>query len=193
MQSDDDLIQSIKQGRQHYFEILITRYKTPILNFIYKMIYDYDEAQNLSQEVFITVYKTLARYRMEGNFQAYIFTIAKNLTLNYIKKSQRMVNLSSLFGKNAADRYFQHQDTQFSHLEKESKEQQLIIALKELKENHRIALILKAYLGFTYKRISEITGWSIPKIETLISRAKSQLKNKIFLQENINQNVKKVR
>jgi RNA polymerase sigma-70 factor (ECF subfamily) len=193
MKSDDDLIQSIKQGRKQYFEVLIDRYKTPILNFIYKMIYDYDEAQNLSQEVFITVFKTLPRYRMEGNFQAYIFTIAKNLTLNQIKKNQRTVNISSLLSKNASDRYFQHQDTQFSQLEQEGKERQLIAALKELKENQRIALILKVYLGFSYKQISEITGWSIPKVETLIFRAKSQLKTKIFMQENNNQNVKKVR
>ena len=193
MQSDDALIQSIKQGRQQYFEILINRYKTPILNFIYKMITDYDDAQNLTQDVFITVYQKISRYRMEGNFQAYIFTIAKNLTLNHIKKNKRMINLSSFLSKNAGNRYFQQQDTQFSHLEKESQEQLLVAALKELKENQRIALILKTYLGFSYIRISEITGWSISKIETLISRAKSRLKNKIFLQENRVQNVKKVR
>jgi RNA polymerase sigma-70 factor (ECF subfamily) len=193
MQSDDDLIQSIKQGRQQYFEILINRYKRPILNFIYKMITDYDDAQNLTQDVFITVYQKISRYRMEGNFQAYIFTIAKNLTLNHIKKNKRMINLSSFLSKNTVNRYFQHQDTQFSHLERESQEQLLVAALKELKENQRIALILKTYLGFSYIRISEITGWSIPKIETLISRAKSQLKNKIFLQENRIQNVNKVR
>jgi len=63
----------------------------------------------------------------------------------------------------------------------------------ELKENQRIALILKVYLDFSYKNISKITGWSIPKIETLISRAKKSLKNKIFLQENKDKNVYKVR
>ena len=191
--SDDDLIQSIREGREQYFETLINRYKKPILNFIFKMIYDYDEAQNLSQEVFITLFKSLPRYRIQGNFQAYIFTIAKNLTLNYIKKSKRIVNLSSLFNKNTADRYLHHHETPYNQLEQEVKEQQLVSALKALKESQRIALILKVYLDFSYKKIAEITDWSIPKIETLISRAKAQLKNKIFLQEKSTQNVKNVR
>ncbi len=193
MISDDDLIQSIKEGREQHFETLINRYKKPILNFIFKMIYDYDEAQNLSQEVFITLFKSLGRYRIQGNFQAYIFTIAKNLTLNYIKKSKRIVNLSSLLNKNAADRYFHHHESPDNQLEQEVKEQQLVSTLKTLKENQRIALVLKVYLDFSYKKIAEITDWSIPKIETLISRAKAQLKNKIFLQEKSIQNVKNVR
>jgi DNA-directed RNA polymerase specialized sigma24 family protein len=52
-------------------------------------------------------------------------------------------------------------------------------ALKTLSENQRLALIMKVYLDFSYKRIADITGWSVPKIETLISRAKGNLKKYI--------------
>jgi transposase len=64
-------------------------------------------------------------------------------------------------------------------MERDQQEEVLTAALKTLNENQRIALILKVYLEFSYHQIAEITGWSVPKIETLISRAKSDLKDKI--------------
>jgi len=187
--SDDEIIQSVIEGRTQNFEILVERYKKKIINFINKMIYDYDEAQNIAQDVFLKVYETLKKYKRENNFSAFIFTIAKNLTLNYIKKSKRTVLFSTFFSKQAAEKHFSYQAQQEEKYRENQDDERLITALKELKENQRLALILKVYLDFSYKKIAEVTGWSIPKIETLISRARSNLKNKIFLQEKGESNV----
>jgi len=193
MFSDDEVIAAVKAGQVQNFEVLINRYNKKIINFINQMIYDFDEAQNIAQDVFIKVYETLHKYNEEGNFQAFIFTIARNFTLNYIKKAKRMVSFSGFFSQKVEDQYFSYEPTQFNEINQAEKDQQLISALKELNENQRLALILKIYLNFSYKRIAEITGWSIPKIETLISRAKGNLKNKILLQEKKNEIVNKVR
>lgn len=193
MFSDDEIIKSIKIGKTQNFEIIINRYNKKILNFINRMIFDYDESQNISQDVFLKVYENLNRYKMEGNFQAFIFKIAKNLTLNYIKKRKRVLFFSERFSNGIEGKYFRYEATQYKSIEDKVKEELLISSIMELKENQRIALILKVYLDFSYKNISKITGWSIPKIETLISRAKKSLKNKIFLQENKDKNVYKVR
>lgn len=181
--SDDEIIQSVREGRTQNFNILVDRYKKKIVNFINKMIYDYDEAQNIAQDVFLKVYETLGKYEMQDNFQAFIFTIAKNLTLNHIKKQKRTIMFSSFFSKDAENKYFHYDPEQEERLQNSQDEELLSAALKELNENQRIALILKVYLNFSYKKIAEITSWSIPKIETLISRAKSNLKTKFFLQE----------
>jgi RNA polymerase sigma-70 factor (ECF subfamily) len=186
--SDDSIVQSVREGNTRNFEILINRYSKKIINFIHKMIYDYDEAQSLAQDVFIKVYETIKRYKMQDNFQAFIFTIAKNITLNYIKKQNRILRLSGQSGESrndrfAEERYFRSEETQQALLEKTQQEEMMTGALKSLKENQRIALIMKVYLDFSYNKIAEITGWSIPKIETLISRAKSNLKDKIRLKE----------
>ena len=193
MFSDDEIIKSIKKGKTQNFEIIINRYNKKILNFINRMIFDYDESQNISQDVFLKVYENLNRYKMEGNFQAFIFKIAKNLTLNYIKKRKRVLFFSEPFSSGIEGKHFQYEATQYKNIDDKVKEELLISSIMELKENQRIALILKVYLDFSYKKISKITGWSIPKIETLISRAKSSLKRKIFLQENEDKNVYKVR
>ena len=183
--SDDDVVRSVREGNTRNFETLIDRYKNKIINFIHKMIYDYDEAQSLSQDVFLKVYETIERYKMQDNFQAFIFTIAKNITLNYIKKQKRVLFFSNFApgNDNAAkkyeNRYFQAEETQQEAMEKEQREELLTAALKTLNENQRIALIMKVYLEFSYNQIAEITGWSVPKIETLISRAKCSLRDKI--------------
>jgi len=97
MFSDDEIIKSIKKGKTQNFEIIINRYNKKILNFINRMIFDYDESQNISQDAFLKVYENLNRYKMEGNFQAFIFRIAKNLTLNYIKKRKRVIFFQNIF------------------------------------------------------------------------------------------------
>jgi RNA polymerase sigma-70 factor (ECF subfamily) len=183
--SDDDVVRSVREGSTRDFETLIDRYKNKIINFIHKMIYDYDEAQSLSQDVFLKVYETINRYEMQDNFQAFIFTIAKNITLNYIKKQKRLLFFSNFVPGDSSDtreyenKYFQAGETQQAAMERDQQEEVLTAALKTLNENQRIALILKVYLEFSYQQIAEITGWSVPKIETLISRAKSDLRNKI--------------
>jgi RNA polymerase sigma-70 factor (ECF subfamily) len=183
--SDDDVVRSVREGNTRNFETLIHRYKNKIINFIHKMIYDYDEAQSLTQDVFLKVYETIERYQMRDNFQAFIFTIAKNITLNHIKKQKRVLFFSSFSPGNSnsageyQDRYFQAEETQQAAMEKDQQEEVLTAALKTLNENQRIALIMKVYLEFSYNQIAEITGWSIPKIETLISRAKSGLRDEI--------------
>ncbi|NIO81768.1 MAG: hypothetical protein GTN53_14340, partial [Candidatus Aminicenantes bacterium] len=75
-------------------------------------------------------------------------------------------------GREYENRYFQAEETQQAAMEKDQQEELLTTALKTLNENQRIALIMKIYLEFSYNQIAEITGWSIPKVETLISRAK---------------------
>jgi RNA polymerase sigma-70 factor, ECF subfamily len=189
--SDDDVVRSVREGHTRDFEILVDRYKHRIINFIYRMINDGDEARSLTQDVFLKVFATLKKYRMQDNFQAFIFTIARNLTLNHIKKQKRVTLFSRLLpGKDEiSDEYagnqFQVQDSQHEVLEQQQRDEMLTAALKRLNENQRLALILKVYLGFSYHQIKDITGWSIPKIETLISRAKVYLRKEIrsFLED----------
>ncbi len=195
--TDDAVVRSVCDGRIQHFDVLVNRYKNKIVNFIHKMIFDYDEAQSLAQDVFIKVFETIERYQAQDNFQAFVFTIAKNLTLNHIKKQKRVLFLSGFLSPNAEEKHFQVPESQLETLEKDQQQEMVTAALKELKENQRLALVLKVYLDFSYNKIAEITGWSVPKIETLISRGKTALKNKILLQQQLqekpNRNVLTVR
>jgi RNA polymerase sigma-70 factor (ECF subfamily) len=183
MISDDELMYSLYEGRIKDFEILINRYKKKIVNFIFRLILDYDEAQSLAQEVFLKVYENRHRYVRKKNFQAYIYTIAKNLALNHIKKQKRIQFVSQFSLKTNIQNPHSYRSPQEESSEVRESDNLIVNALKGMKENQRLALILKVYMDFSYRKISEITGWSIPKIETLIFRAKKELKNLVILQE----------
>ncbi len=184
--SDDDVVRSVREGHTRNFEILVERYKKKIVNFIHKMIFDYDEAQSLAQDTFIKVYQSIPKYRSLDNFQSFIFTVAKNITLNYIKKQKRTQFFSSFLSPTEENKHFRTEDIQHTLMEKHQQEEIISSAIKNLNENQRLALILKVYLEFPYQKIEEITGWSIPKIETLVSRAKNNLKNQVNLMINSN-------
>lgn len=177
--SDDDAVRSVREGHTRDFEILVNRYKRKIINFIHKMIFDYDEAQSLAQDTFIKVYLSISKYNSLDNFQSFIFTIAQNTTLNYIKKQKRIQFFSSFLSPGEENNRFRTADNQHELMEKDQQDEIISIALKNINENQRLALVLKVYLDFSYQQIAEITGWSIPKIETLISRAKSNLKKQV--------------
>jgi RNA polymerase sigma-70 factor (ECF subfamily) len=187
--SDDEVVRSVREGHTRNFEILVDRYKKKIVNFIHKMIFDFDEAQSLAQDTFIKVFQAIPKYNSMDNFQSFIFTVAQNTTLNYIKKQKRVQFFSSFLSPVEEDKHFQSPDTQHELMEKDQQDEIITFALKNLNENQRLALILKVYLDFSYQQIAEITGWSVPKIETLISRAKTNLKNQVHMI--LNQNSRK--
>ena len=187
------VIESVKNGNTNMYNILIKSYMKKIQNFIYSMVNDIDDSESLTQDTFIKAYESINKYENNGNFQGYLFRIAKNLTLNFIKKSKRTKIFSSFRRSVEYEKeHFTEETGEFKLIEDE-KEMLLRKALLQLKEEKRLALILKTYMNMSYKEIAEITGWSISKIETLISRARTDLINIIKMQENKNNIVNKVR
>ena len=163
--------------------ILISRYSGKIIHFINRMTADHDEAQSIAQDVFFKIYQNLPYYKKQNNFSAFIFRIAKNMTLNWLNRQKRTVFFSRLLGRELDQVPCRQAPVHASDPEQSERDEKIIKNLRRLPEEQRIALILKIYLEFSYKQIREISGWSIPKIETLISRAKSRLKKNINLQE----------
>lgn len=181
--SDDDIVVSVLEGRTRDYEILIRRYSRRIVLFISRMTGDSDEAHSIAQDVFLKIYESLPHYRRENNFSAFIFKVARNMTLNFLKRRQRTVLFSRLLGRDLDRTPFRQDPPRLSELEQGEREGELTRQLRLLSEEQRLALVLKVYLEFSYRQIREVTGWSVPKIETLISRAKSRLKKSLRLQE----------
>lgn len=186
MLSDDEVVHSVLGGTSGNFELLISRYGKKIINFINRMILDPDEAQSIAQDVFLRVYENLPYYKPENNFSAFLFKIARNQTINWIKKNKRLVFFSRMLGRDFQRSGFTAGDNPELGVEELQRQEILTEGLRRLTEDQRLALILKVYLDFSYHQIAEITGWSEPKIETLISRAKANLKKSVSPQENHN-------
>jgi len=181
--TDDEVVASVLDGRRQDFEILVRRYSSRIIHFVARMTGDNDEARSIAQDVFLKIFENLPYYRRENNFPAFIFRVARNMTLNWLKRRKRTVFFSRLLGHELERLPLRQDPPRIPDLERDERELELTRQLRRLPEEQRLALVLKVYLEFSYRQIAGVTGWSEPKIETLISRAKARLKKSIRLQE----------
>src|SRR5205814_3382830 len=86
---DAGLILRVKRCDREAFELLVDKYKQPVTNLIYRTLGDATEAEDLAQNVFVQVYKSAHRYQVSAKFTTWLFTIARNLCLNEIRRRSR--------------------------------------------------------------------------------------------------------
>ena len=104
-QSDHALIEATKHGDEAAFAVIVSRYRSPITNYLYRFLNDYEEAVDLAQETFVRVYFAIDRYHTEFAFSTYIYRIATNLAISEIRKRKRrtLLSLTGLFQSDAED------------------------------------------------------------------------------------------
>ena len=178
---DVQLMLAFQKGDVASFEKLMVKYFKPLLNFIYRMIGNRETAEEITQEVFIRVYKSAFLYEPRSKFRTWAYTIARNLSLNSIRDKKK--NTHSL------DESFESEDGVMSRqvedvtVEKPDealllKEKNAVImdAIHSLPENQRTAVLLCRFEGLSYEDISKTMGTSVEAVKSLLSRAKENLK-----------------
>ena len=86
---DAALMLRVKQGDGEAFEVLVEKYKQPVMNLAYRTLGDAAEAEDVAQHVFLQVFKSARRYEVSARFSTWIFTIARNLCLNELRRRSR--------------------------------------------------------------------------------------------------------
>ncbi len=173
----------LKQGDRSAFEALMRKYYPRILNFNYRFFSNRQTAEDLSQDVFMKVYKSAWRYRPRSRFQTWLYTIAKNVCLNELRRKRNlMVSLDethpageSEMRKEIAD---PGDDPGRAILQKE-KVALIRAAINDLPENQKIAVILKRYEHFSYAQIAATLNVTDKAVKSLLSRAKINLKHRL--------------
>ena len=174
---------AVKKGNRNAFDDLMRKYYPRILNFVYRLIGNRQLAEDLTQDVFMKVFKSAARYRPRAKFQTWLYTIAKNTCLNELRRHrEQMVSLDQPGDAHAAELKQAlpdpGADPAAEFLQKE-KETQVHAAINALSENQRMAVILKRYEDFSYAEIAATLGVTEKAVKSLLSRAKVNLKNKL--------------
>jgi RNA polymerase sigma-70 factor, ECF subfamily len=170
-----DLITAIAHGDQAAFEQLVRRYQNPVITFICRYIGDYYAAQDLAQEVFLRVFQAAPKFKPLGKVSSWVFRIAYNLSANELKRRKRLrgfLNGMSAEGRRLPGGWSTSQ-TESGNRESEER---LMVAMGQLPENQRAALLLKINEGLTYLEISNVMDVSVASVESLIFRARSRLK-----------------
>jgi len=175
----------VKRGDRKAFEELVNKYKQPVMNVIYRTLGDATEAEDLAQNVFVQVFKSAHRYRVSAKFSTWLFTIARNLCLNEIRRRSRhpAASLDAPHPEQEDQPLRQFEDAKtFSppdsllHDELERKIQQ---ALADLPANQRIAILLCREEELSYEEIARVLGCSLSATKSLIHRGREALKQKL--------------
>ncbi len=182
---DAKLMLRVKRGDLDAFATLVDRYKHPVMNLVYRALPDATEAEDLAQSVFVQVFKSAHRYKVSARFSTWLFTIARNLCLNEIRRRTRhpAESLNHVGGGESdgsshqvAD---QRQGTPVDLLLEREIESKIQEALRDLPANQRLALLLCQQEELSYDEIARVLGCSLSATKSLIHRARETLKQRL--------------
>jgi RNA polymerase sigma-70 factor (ECF subfamily) len=175
----------VKRGDDAAFAELVDKYKQPVMNLAYRILRDATEAEDVAQNVFLQAYKSAPRYEVSARFSTWLFTIARNLCLNEIRRRSRHPTDSiEATGPDADDlptRQFEDRKTTLptdAALEGELA-QKIDAALAELPEIQRTAILLCRRDDLSYEDIAKVIGCSLSATKSLIHRGRETLKQKL--------------
>jgi len=182
---DAALMLLVKQGDTTAFEQLVEKYKQPVLNLVYRMLRDLTEAEDIAQNVFVQVYKSASRYEISSKFSTWLFTIARNLSLNEIRRRSRhpAESIDAPHPEIEDQPWHQFEDkktfTPPESLLQGELEAKILEAVAELPENQRMAILLCRQGDLSYEEIAEVVGTSLSATKSLIHRGRETLKQKL--------------
>jgi RNA polymerase sigma-70 factor (ECF subfamily) len=186
-QPDPDavLMLRVKRGDRAAFAALVEKYKQPVMNFVYRSLRDETEAEDLAQNVFLQVYKSRARYERTAKFSTWLFTIARNLCLNELRRRSRHP------AESIEEAHAEHDDQPRQQYEDKALlaapekllhgelAQKIEEALAALPENQRTAILLCRQDELSYEEIAEVLDCSLSATKSLIHRGRETLKEKL--------------
>ena len=182
---DAALMLRVKQGDRDAFEELVEKYKQPVMNMVFRTLRDATEAEDLAQHVFLQVYKSAHRYEISAKFSTWLFTIARNLCLNEIRRRSRhpASSLDETYADDDDHPIRQAPDTRtvgptekMLQGELEAKVEE---AIADLPEKQRTALLMCRHEEFSYEEIARVVGCSLSATKSLIHRARETLKERL--------------
>ncbi len=176
--SDEELILEFQQNdTEQAFEILVQRYKNPLVNFVYRFLGDYEICLDVVQETFIKVYRYKNSYTSIAKFSTWIYTIAGNLAkTEYRRRKRRNFFSINSYGENKET--FDIPDERYRPdvaADSEMKDKMIQKALLKVTQVYREVLILRDIQGLSYEEIAEIKGLTIGTVKSRINRGRAQL------------------
>ena len=178
--NEEALIGLLKSGQREAFAELVDAFRTPVLNICYRFLLNREDAEDVSQEVFIEVFRSIRNFRGESKLSTWIYRIAATKSMSEIKKKNRKKRISSVgktLGLEKLSNWLTDPERPDKSLEEAEGYTLLMKALDSLPENQRIALTLSKMDGYTNTEIAGIMQTTVTAVDSLIYRSRQNLKN----------------
>lgn len=171
--TDPDLIEFLSKGEDEALEELVRRFGSRLTAFLDRIVRDDSWVDDLVQEVFVRVYVNVGRYDPRWTVTAWLFSIARNLAVDFLRREgRRRRNLPTV----ARDDIEASTSSAVEHREFHD---QLDVAIRELPEAYGSVFLLRDREGLSYEEIGSTLGISVKTVSSRLHRARTQLKNRL--------------
>lgn len=182
LERDAQLMLRVREGDELSFALLLERHRSPVVNFLHRMVQNRAVSEELAQEVFLRVYRSRESYEPTAKFTTWLFRIATHLALNWIRDGQKEKRNESLSDELADGMERQVADRQPSieqAMIQEVKLREIRKAIEALPEKQRAAVLMHKYQGLDYSQISGALSCTESAVKSLLFRAYETLRSRL--------------
>ncbi|HEY5329645.1 MAG TPA: sigma-70 family RNA polymerase sigma factor [Acidobacteriaceae bacterium] len=182
---DAGIMLELRAGNMDAFDILLAKYRKPIIHFMYRMVHNQAIAEELAQEVFLRVYRSRETYRAEARFSTWLYRIATNLGVNHARDTKRERSASTIYLDEPDSETGTTPDVADATPSAEAKmlSRERMNAIRQhvmaLPERQKAAVLMHKYEGLDYKQIGDVLKLSESATKSLLFRAYQTLRDKL--------------
>ena len=187
LQEDTGLVKAFQANNKASFDKLVLKYKDMVFNVCYRMLGNYEEANDCAEESFVRAFRALKGFRFKSTFKTWIYRIAVNICKN------RITSLAYRYGKKMVfiDKPKETEDgdcvveiadgspTPLAEIEKKEREALIQSAIDTLSKAHKTIIILRDVENLSYEEIVKITGYNLGTVKSKLARARQKLREKL--------------
>ncbi|HYE54794.1 MAG TPA: RNA polymerase sigma factor [Chitinophagaceae bacterium] len=174
------LINQLKEGDQAAFKQIVDTWQDMVYNTAIGIVQNPEDAEDVTQEVFVQVFQSIGSFKGDAKLSTWLYRITLSKALDHERKKKRKKRFAVVRSLFAGTREEPIEVPDFNHpgvvLDRKEKAAILFRAMKDLPENQRVAFLLNKVEGLSYQEISEVMETSVSAVESLLHRAKTNLR-----------------
>ncbi len=181
--TDGQLITKVLAGREDGFEELVRRYQRPIVNYVFRMLGNYDAALDVTQEIFIKVYNSMARYSAEYKFSTWLYKIAHNAAIDHLRRNNNHTQSLEMESEDGTYQIQFESKRPSPEQEREHSEwrKEIETVVKRLPTGYRELILLRHNQDLSYDEIAEVTNLPLGTVKNRLFRAREMMRE-MFLE-----------
>jgi RNA polymerase sigma-70 factor (ECF subfamily) len=181
-QDDTQLVKASRHGNQDAFALLVQRHQRRVFNMVMRMLQDYEEASEVTQEAFLAAWQGLPSFRGEARFATWLYRITYRCCLRQLERRKRERDLQAVIEAEQTLEGMHREQRAEDILEQRDRQAMVREQMEQLPSQYRMVLILRHLQEMTYEEIADILSMPVGTIKTHLFRARNLLKKRLLAQ-----------
>ena len=181
-QDDTQLVKASRHGNQDAFALLVQRHQRRVFNMVMRMLQDYEDASEVTQEAFLAAWQGLPSFRGEARFATWLYRITYHCCLRQLERRKRERNLQAVIEVEQILESMHKEQQAEDILERRDRQAMVREQMEQLPSQYRMVLILRHLQEMTYEEMADILSMPVGTIKTHLFRARNLLKKRLLAQ-----------